>query len=110
MKQRFKFIEKRKKKKKQLFKTATNYKEKGHWMMLNSIRVQIKSRKESSAAILNLHKSYLFLKCDLVKKKLENWKRTWAHKNTGHTLRYTTAESWRQKSAEVLLVHPKTLL
>lgn len=108
----FKFIEKKEKKQKkqQLFKTAANYKEKGHWMMLDSTRVQIKSRKESSAAILNLHKSYLFLKCDLVKKKLENWKRTRAQKNTGHTLRYTTAESWRQKSAEVLLVRPKTLL
>lgn len=43
-------------------------------MMLNS-RVQIKSRKESSAEILNLHKTYLFLKCDLVKMKLGNWKR-----------------------------------
>lgn len=42
--------------------------------MLDSTRVQIKPRKESSGAVLNLHKRYLFLKYDLVKMKLENWK------------------------------------
>lgn len=41
--------------------------------MLDSTRVQIKARKEASGALLNLHQSYLFLKCDLVKMKLENW-------------------------------------
>lgn len=37
----------------------------GRRTMLNSTRVQIKSRNESSGAALNLHKSYLFLKYDL---------------------------------------------
>lgn len=45
------------------------------WTVLKSTRVQIRPRQESSGAVLNLHKSYLFLKYDLVKMKLENWKR-----------------------------------
>lgn len=51
-----------------------NSKEKGRWMMPNSTRAQIPSRKQSSEATLNLHKTYLFLKCDLVNMKVENWK------------------------------------
>lgn len=69
---------------------------------LKSTRVQIKSRKASSGAILNLHKTYLFLKCDLEKMKLENWKRDRGVKEyRSHTLRYATAERWKLESFSI---------